>query len=118
MKLAVINPQRILEARKARGLTQDDVAFQLRQRGHKANGRSIRRWEAGAHAPHANIIPDLAAVLGVTIEKLYEQSESGDDDDDEASMRRIAQRLIERRQYDLAADLMTRLRQSQIKERV
>jgi len=91
-------------------MTQEDVAFRLRQRGHKANGRSIRRWESGQHAPHANIVPDLAAVLGVTIEKLYERSESGDDDDeDEAALRRLAHQLIDRKQDDLALQLLERV---------
>jgi len=110
MRTACINPQRIYEARDGRKLTQEDVAFGLRQRGHKANGRSIRRWESGQHAPHANIVPDLAAVLGVTIEKLYERSESGDDEEDEAALRRLAHQLIDRRQDDLALQLLERVR--------
>jgi len=100
-------------------MTQEDVAFRLRQRGHKANGRSIRRWESGQHAPHANIVPDLAAVLGVTIEKLYERSESGDDDDeDEAALRRLAHQLIDRKQDDLALQLLERVQAFKSREDV
>lgn len=112
MRTACINPKRILEARLRAGLTQDEVAYRLRQRGHKANGRSIRRWESGQHAPHANIVPNLAAVLGVEIEKLYERSESGDDDEEEAAaLRRFAHRAIDAGQDDLAMDLLERARQ-------
>ena len=99
-------------------MTQEDVAYGLRQRGHKANGRSIRRWESGQHAPHANIVPDLAAVLGVTIEKLYERSESGDDDEDEAALRRLAHQLIDRKQDDLALQLLERVQSLKSRENV
>lgn len=93
-------------------MTQAEVAFRLRQRGHKANERSISRWESGLHAPHANMVPDIAAVLDVTIEKLYERSESGDDDEeDEAALRRLAHQLIDRKQDDLALQLLERVRQ-------
>lgn len=52
-------------------MTQADVAYRLREHGHKANERSIRRWESGEHAPHANVVPDLAAALGITLDELY-----------------------------------------------
>ncbi len=99
-------------------MTQADVSFRLRQRGHKANERSIRRWESGQHAPHANMVPDLAAVLGVTIETLYERSESGDDDEeDEAALRRLAHELIDRKQDDLALQLLERVQRLNARRR-
>jgi transcriptional regulator with XRE-family HTH domain len=99
-------------------MTQADVAFGLRQRGHKANEKSIRRWESGQHAPHANMVPDLAAVLDVTIEKLYERSESGDDDEeDEAALRRLAHMAIDRGQDDLAMALLERVALQAFKSR-
>lgn len=107
MRTSCINPHRIYQARLAAGMTQDDVAFRLRERGHKANGRSMRRWESGQHAPHANVVPDLAATLGVTIDSLYEQTDTEDDDEDDAAvLRRVAHQLIDRGQHDLAADLL------------
>lgn len=109
MRTACINPRRIHQARLAAGKTQDDIGYELRQRGHKANGRSIRRWESGQHAPHANIVPDLAAVLGVQIEHLYEKSESGDDDEEqEAALRRLAHMAIDAGQDDMAVELLQR----------
>ena len=109
--MTAINPKRISEARLRAGLTQADVAVALRQRGHGADSMSVSRWERGQNVPHANIIPDLAAVLGVTIEHLYERTQSGDDDEeDEVALRRIAQELIGRGEDDLAAALHARVR--------
>lgn len=91
-------------------MTQDDVAYRLRERGHKANARSIRRWESGQHAPHANVVPDLANVLGVQIEDIYQQNgDSDDEDEDEAALRRIAHRMIDVGHDDIAADLLRRV---------
>ena len=94
-------------------MTQADVAFRVRQHGHKANERSIQRWESGKHAPHANVVPALAEALGVSIDSLYEQSENGDGDDEEddaAVIRRVAHQLIDRGHDDLAADLLGQVR--------
>lgn len=91
MRTACINPGRLYQARIAKGMTQADVANRLRNSGHKANERSIRRWESGQHAPHANVVPALAEALGVTIDTLYERTDTDDDEEDEAAvLRRIA----------------------------
>jgi transcriptional regulator with XRE-family HTH domain len=103
-----INPARIVQARHRRGFSQPDVAFRLRERGHKTDTATISRWETGKNTPHGNIIPDLAAVLGVTIDKLYERSESGDDEEDEAALRRLARTALDRGQDDLALELIER----------
>jgi len=113
MRLACIDPKRINRARLAAKMTQADVAYRLRERGHKANERSVRRWEGGEHAPHANVVPDLAAVLGFSIEDLYQQNggSSGDDEDeDEAALRRAAHQMIDRGHEDIARDLLLRVR--------
>lgn len=79
MTAIAIDPQRIYQARLAAGLTQADVAYRVRSRGHKATERSIRRWEGGQNAPHANVIPALAAALDITVDELYQPTEEGDD---------------------------------------
>ena len=111
MRTACINPSRINQARLSADMSQADVAYRLRQHGHKATERSIRRWESGQHAPHANVVPALAEALGVTIDALYEQTETDDDEEDEAAvLRRIAHQLIDRDQPDLASDLLNQVR--------
>ncbi len=107
MRTVCVNAKRINQARLRAGMTQADVAYKLREQGHKANERSIRRWESGQHAPHANVVPALAEALGVSIDALYERSDSDDEEEDEAAvLRRIAHQLIDRGQPDLAADLL------------
>lgn len=76
MAATAINPHRINQARLAADMSQADVAYRLRQRGHKASERSIRRWETGENTPHANVVPDLAASLGVPISELYAPDET------------------------------------------
>lgn len=111
MRTACVNPVRINQARLAAGLTQADVAYRIRTHGHKANERSIRRWESGQHAPHANVVPALAEALGITIETLYEQSGADDDEEeDEAALRRLAHIAIDRDQPDMALALLERVK--------
>lgn len=85
MSTTCVNPRQINQARLRAGLTQADVAYRLREHGHKANERSIRRWESGQHAPHANVVPALAEALGVSIDELY-----GDPEDDEEASRSMS----------------------------
>lgn len=111
MRTVCINSKRLYAARLTKGMSQADVAYKLREHGHKATERSIRRWETGVNAPHANVVPALAEALGVTIDTLYEQTDSDDDEEDEAAvLRRIAHQLIDRDQPDLASDLLNEVR--------
>ncbi len=110
MRTACINSQRIYDARLAKDMSQADVAYKLRERGHKATERSIRRWETGVNAPHANVVPALAEALGITIETLYEQNGADDDEEeDEAALRRLAHIAIDRDQPDMALALLGRV---------
>lgn len=110
MRTACVNSNRIYQARLASGQTQADIAFKIRQHGHKANERSIRRWESGQHAPHANVVPALAEALGVSIDSLYERADADDEEEDEAALRRLAHMAIDRDQTDLALALLERVR--------
>ncbi len=109
MRTACVNPGRIYQARLAAKMTQADVAYRIRERGHKANERSIRRWESGQHAPHANVVPALAEALGVSMDALYQVAPGDDGEEDEAALRRLAHIAIDRDQPDMALALLARV---------
>lgn len=109
MRTLCINPIVVNQARLRAGMTQADVAYKLRERGHKANERSIRRWESGQHAPHANVVPALAEALGITIDDLYASDETAEEED-EAALRRLAHIAIDKDQPDIASALLDRVR--------
>jgi len=117
MRTACVNPGRLLELRTAAKLTQADVAYRIRQHGHKANERSIRRWESGQHAPHANVVPSLAEALGVSIESLYAQEDGADEEEDEMHLRRVAHVLIDKGEHQMAIDLLGRVKVMEARRR-
>lgn len=89
-----ISPAKIFQARLKAGMTQAEVAHRLRNAGlSKVSERSVRRWETGKNAPHANAIVSLSQVLGVAVDELY----GLDDDEEEAEPMLDAQlqRLVE-----------------------
>ncbi|MGH3620966.1 MAG: helix-turn-helix domain-containing protein, partial [Sciscionella sp.] len=51
----------LMTARKAAGLTQEDLAAALR-----VERSTVVRWEAGQHAPQSYLWPKLAKVLGIS----------------------------------------------------
>lgn len=108
MRTASVNPRRIYELRLRAGKTQADIAYAIRQHGHKANERSIRRWESGQHAPHANVVPALAEALGVSIDALYERDEdAAESEEDRVSrLRMLAAELSAQGRHELSADLL------------
>lgn len=52
--------------RKERGLTQKELAEKL-----DISDKTVSRWESGGQLPEASLIPGLAKILGVSIDKLY-----------------------------------------------
>lgn len=122
-----LSPTRIHQARLSAGLTQEDLAYRLRNQGIKAAARYINRWERGpgrgGNSPRADVIPVLAEALGVSIESLYENGDGSDEDeeDDQAAMFRAAYHLDRAGQHTLADDLRMRARRAvaePVKERV
>lgn len=104
-------PRRLAQFRATRGMTQNDVAYELRRRhGMKADQAQIARWESGQHTPRAGVIPAIADVLGVSIDQLYGD---GEDDEEEADALDLVDRAIkalaDHREYDLAAELQRRV---------
>ena len=57
--------QRLKEARKARGWTQEDLAFM-----HKTTRQSVTNWERGTSTPSLNRALQFAQDLGFTLDGL------------------------------------------------
>ena len=58
----------IYNKRKNLGLTQDDLGRKL-----GVTNKAVSKWETGETMPDINLLPNLAAVLGVTIDELLTQ---------------------------------------------
>jgi transcriptional regulator with XRE-family HTH domain len=72
--------------REQRGLTQDQVAHLLAEKGksYRSGRRIVSQWENGNVRPSLATIPTLAAVLGVSVERIVgavEASQHTDNDD-------------------------------------
>ena len=60
---------RIKALREAAGLTKTELA-----RAMEVDLAAVHRWETGTAMPQASKLPKLAAVLGVTVNDLYDPS--------------------------------------------
>ncbi len=58
----------IYNKRKNLGLTQDDLGRKL-----GVTNKAVSKWETGETMPDINLLPNLAATLGVTIDELLTQ---------------------------------------------
>jgi len=67
----------ITELRKARGLTQDELAARL-----NITPQAVSKWERGAGLPDVTLFPDIAKLLGVPIGTLF-----GEGTDSESTVR-------------------------------
>jgi transcriptional regulator with XRE-family HTH domain len=63
-----MNGAKIKALRKAVGLTQEDIAYQV-----GVSRRAIISWEQDERTPAADKIPKLAAALGVTADELLKE---------------------------------------------
>ena len=86
--VAVSFGKRFKQARQDASLTQKDVARVLNIREN-----DIRRWETGRNMPVSVRLPEIAAVLNVSIDWLYEVGESGEDAETGQPRRRRRDRL-------------------------
>jgi transcriptional regulator with XRE-family HTH domain len=57
--------QRFLRLRKAKGLTQDDIAKKV-----NISAQAVSKWENDISSPDISILTDLAEILGVRVEEL------------------------------------------------
>lgn len=67
-----MNPAfRIRELRKAAHMTQRELADSM---GYKSDS-AITMWESGERKPPSNLLPQLANVLGCTVDELFAKSQ-------------------------------------------
>lgn len=67
-------PTRIRELRRARGLTQLELATML---GFTVKS-TVSQWERGKAYPHSTMLPALAAALGCTPNDLFAAEGTGE----------------------------------------
>ena len=63
--------QTIIDCRKAKGLTQEQLAKLL-----GVTQGAVAQWENGMTHPAFNMLPRLAAALGVTVDELIGKEEA------------------------------------------
>ncbi len=64
---------RIKEYRKRKGFSQEDLALALQERyGLKTDRATISKWETGYQEPSVSSLKHIAAVLDISIDRLYE----------------------------------------------
>ena len=69
--------------RKAKGLTQEEVAEQL-----FLSPKTVSRWESGAGLPDINIISGVAARYGVTVDEIRKGEQKTDRSDNKKTEKR------------------------------
>lgn len=77
--------------RTARGVTQETLAEKL-----GVSAQAVSKWERGATVPDIQLLPDISAYFGVTIDELFALS-------DETRMERIQNMIWDERELDSAA---------------
>ncbi len=53
------------------GLTQQELADRL-----NISSKTVSRWESGIQLPDVALVPEIARVLGITVNELYGMNES------------------------------------------
>jgi len=61
----------IVELRKAKQMTQKELAAKL-----NVTDKAVSKWERGVSCPDITLLPELAAVLGITVEELLNGEKS------------------------------------------
>lgn len=57
--------QRFLKLRKARGLTQEDIAKKL-----NISAQAVSKWENDISSPDISLLPEIASIFNITIDEL------------------------------------------------
>lgn len=87
--------------RLKRNLTQEKLAEQL-----NVTAQAVSKWENGVNAPDVSLLPELSAVLGVTLDELFDVS-------GETHLRRIEQMIED---FDVLSEEDFRYAERQLRE--
>ena len=63
--------EKISELRKSRSLTQEQLGAEL-----GVSNQAVSKWEKGESMPDIMLLPKLCAILGISIDSLFEMSEN------------------------------------------
>lgn len=93
---------KIKELRKSKGMTQDELAKQLREKhGLKTTRPMVGKWEIGYQTPEMYTIKCIANILGVTIDYLADSTpnkkqptQKGEPGEDMVVVHRNGKRLV------------------------
>ena len=69
--------QKIAELRKAKNMTQLELATQL-----NITDKAVSKWERDLSCPDINSFPKLAEILGVSVDELLQANVSGKEKDE------------------------------------
>lgn len=61
--------------RKQIGLTQQELANRLSEKGFKVDRSTVAKWETGGVLPRADKLPELAEIFGCTVDELLKDEE-------------------------------------------
>lgn len=82
----MFKPEKLRSLREERKMSRDTLAHEIRARGTTGTtARGIAFWEQGTHSPSGDVIPLIAASLGVDIAELFTDDEQAASDDEEAA---------------------------------
>lgn len=113
--------ERIREGRERRKWTQDDLVHQVRSRHQhvKLSTSQLSNYERGINTPRLAVLTAIADVLDEPLDSFVSdrRNGSGDDEDEESEMHRVARLLEGLGQIDLADELFARARRASARNR-
>lgn len=80
--------------RKAKGLTQEDVAFKL-----SVSNKTLSSWETDRTTPDALTLPAIADLYGVTVDEILRGEKTNKEKDDNANLSEKSKLAIKKKNY-------------------
>lgn len=85
LSYTAVNPSRIEAAMKARKMTPDDLAYEIRRLSGgqaRTTARQVVTWMRGKHEPRASVLSLIAQATRQPIEFFYGEDTPESDDED------------------------------------